>query len=109
MRHPSALFTATTRPSAVSGSCRGERLKLTCFAVAALNYEDGIWLEEQDEAGHKIEFIFDYNPADALGVEDGSVKMNEFSSWGSTLDGRMKPEISAPGMFLVFSPFARSF
>ncbi|KAH6661787.1 peptidase [Plectosphaerella plurivora] len=67
------------------------------IGFAALNYEDGIWLEEQDEAGHKIEFVFDHNPADALAIEDGTVKMNEFSSWGSTLDGRMKPEISAPG------------
>ncbi|KAI9150616.1 Peptidase [Paramyrothecium foliicola] len=67
------------------------------IGFAAINYEDGIWLEEQDEAGHSIEFIFDDNPAAAFGVDKGAASINDFSSWGATLNGRMKPEISAPG------------
>ncbi|KAK6221767.1 peptidase [Colletotrichum tabaci] len=67
------------------------------IGFAAINYEDGIWLEEQDEAGHSIEFEFEYNPAAAFAIDDGAAAINEFSSWGSTLNGRLKPEISAPG------------
>ncbi|KAM0279692.1 hypothetical protein ACHAQH_004494 [Verticillium albo-atrum] len=64
---------------------------------AAINYEDGICLEEQEEGSLTVEFEFEYNPANAIGIEDAAAAIDEFSSWGATLDGRMKPEISAPG------------
>ncbi|KAM0325167.1 hypothetical protein ACHAQA_007706 [Verticillium albo-atrum] len=67
------------------------------IGFAAINYEDGIWIEEQEEAGLTVKFEFVYDPSNAIGIKDAAVAIDEFSSWGATLDGRMKPEISAPG------------
>ncbi|KAL0930195.1 subtilisin-like protease [Colletotrichum truncatum] len=67
------------------------------IGFATINYEDGIWIEEQEEGGHSVEFEFVYEPTNAIGIENSAAAINDFSSWGATLDGRMKPEISAPG------------
>ncbi|KAI9148138.1 Peptidase [Paramyrothecium foliicola] len=61
---------------------------------ASLNYDDGIWLEEQDEAGHSLHFEF----SEETKVNDRSAAfVSYFSSWGTTLDARLKPEIAGPG------------
>ncbi|KPM44473.1 hypothetical protein AK830_g2099 [Neonectria ditissima] len=62
-------------------------------------YEDGDWIMSQVEAGNDVTFEFiNDNAAIAIprsGFAGG--RINDFSSWGPTLDARMKPEISAPG------------
>ncbi|KAK7427743.1 hypothetical protein QQZ08_005681 [Neonectria magnoliae] len=66
---------------------------------ALILYEDGDWLFTQSENGYNVtfEFVHDYQ---AVGIPRASFvggRINDYSSWGPTLDGRMKPEISAPG------------
>ncbi|KAK7409158.1 hypothetical protein QQX98_008651 [Neonectria punicea] len=66
---------------------------------ALILYEDGDWLFTQSENGYDVtfEFVHDY---EAVGIPRASFvggRINDYSSWGPTLDGRMKPEISAPG------------
>ncbi len=69
-----------------------------------INYEDGIWIVEQYDAGNTITFEF-VNDNKPVGVKSGSPAaggIDYFSSWGPTLDSRMKPEISAPGESATF-------
>ncbi len=83
-------YTASERELYSDAQPRGE---------ATIVYEDGDWLLSQFEAGYTVNFTFAVDHA-AFGVpRTGYVegRVNDFSSWGPTLDGRMKPEISAPG------------
>ena len=69
------------------------------LGAAAIRYDDGDWLLDQSESGHAVNFTFSMDH-DAVGIPRASFlsgRINDFSSWGPTLDGRMKPEISAPG------------
>ncbi|KAF6817888.1 subtilisin-like protease [Colletotrichum plurivorum] len=67
-----------------------------------ISYEDGQWLLKQKEAGRKVDFEFVENGGKAVGlpgVNPDSIAgaIDFFSSWGLTVDARLKPEISAPG------------
>lgn len=64
---------------------------------ASINYDDGVWLNNQTLAGENVTFEFVYDPAAAIGIDYFTNMINDFSSWGPTLDMRQKPEISAPG------------
>ncbi|RTE77920.1 hypothetical protein BHE90_007555, partial [Fusarium euwallaceae] len=66
---------------------------------AVILYEDGDWIMSQVEAGHDVTFEFIHNNQAISIPRSGFAggRINDFSSWGPTLDGRMKPEISAPG------------
>lgn len=64
---------------------------------ASINYDDGAWLNNQTAAGENVTFEFKYDPAAAIGIDSFTNMINDFSSWGPTLDVRQKPEISAPG------------
>lgn len=64
---------------------------------ASINYDDGVWLNNQALAGENVTFEFVYDPAAAIGIDYFTNMINDFSSWGPTLDMRQKPEISAPG------------
>ncbi|RSL59542.1 hypothetical protein CEP54_007251 [Fusarium duplospermum] len=66
---------------------------------ALILYEDGDWIMSQVEAGHDVTFEFIHNNQAISIPRSGFAggRINDFSSWGPTLDGRMKPEISAPG------------
>ncbi|KAK7721310.1 hypothetical protein SLS64_001606 [Diaporthe eres] len=66
---------------------------------ASINYDDGAWLNNETLAGQNVTFEFKYDPADAVGVDYFTNMINDFSSWGPTLDVRQKPEISAPDHF----------
>lgn len=44
-------------------------------------------------AGHSVTFEF----PDTNGTDLSAAFASTFSSWGTTLDARLKPEISAPG------------
>ncbi|KAJ3548242.1 hypothetical protein NM208_g1113 [Fusarium decemcellulare] len=62
-------------------------------------YEDGDWLISQIEDGNDVTFEFIQNN-EAIAIPRSGFaggRINDFSSWGPTLDARMKPEISAPG------------
>ncbi|KAM0326773.1 hypothetical protein ACHAQA_006647 [Verticillium albo-atrum] len=66
---------------------------------ALISYEDGTWLRQQYDQGRNVSLLFtpDKQPA-AISRESYAMgRINEFSSWGPTLDARMKPDISAPG------------
>ncbi|KAK1458687.1 peptidase, partial [Colletotrichum cuscutae] len=70
------------------------------FGLTSL--EDGKWLVEQNERGHKVNFEFVASGSKAVGIpsaNSGSVAgaIDYFSSQGLTVDSRLKPEISAPG------------
>lgn len=67
------------------------------IGFASINYEDGVWLNNRTLAGENVTFEFQYDPAAAIGVDSFTNMINDFSSWGPTLDVRQKPEISAPG------------
>ncbi|POS70050.1 peptidase [Diaporthe helianthi] len=60
---------------------------------ATVNYEDGQWIEDQLEAGFSVLFNF---TADNL-LDASGAFVNDFSSWGLTLDGSLVPHISAHG------------
>lgn len=69
--------------------------------MAGIAYEDGQWLLWHYDNNVTVTFEFEETPrpvslrwSDAL-----SVRPSAFTSWGPTLDGRMKPEIAAPGEF----------
>lgn len=64
---------------------------------ATINYDDGAWLNNQTVAGENVTFEFKYDPAAAIGIDSFTNMINDFSSWGPTLDARQKPEVSAPG------------
>lgn len=64
---------------------------------ASINYDDGIWLNNQSLSGENVTFELKYDPTAAVGVDYFTNMINDFSSWGPTLDMRLKPEISAPG------------
>nr|XP_036577467.1 subtilisin-like protease [Colletotrichum truncatum]KAF6784438.1 subtilisin-like protease [Colletotrichum truncatum] len=75
-----------------------------------LSYEDGQWLIKQKELGRKVTFEFVANGGKAVaipGVNSESIAgaIDFFSSWGLTVDGRLKPEISAPGRTLSEKAF----
>ncbi|KAH7375195.1 peptidase S8/S53 domain-containing protein [Plectosphaerella cucumerina] len=61
---------------------------------ATINYADGQWIEDEKEAGHSLTLEF---KATTPGADRGAAYSSEFSSWGTTLDGRMKPDITGPG------------
>ncbi|KAH7137431.1 peptidase S8/S53 domain-containing protein, partial [Dactylonectria estremocensis] len=71
-----------------------------CNSIAALIlYPDGDWIFTQAESGYDVTFAFTHDD-EAISIPRESFidgRINDFSSWGPTLDGRMKPEISAPG------------
>jgi hypothetical protein len=62
-------------------------------AVATINYIDGQWIEDELAAGNTVSFEFPEGNATDL----AAAFSNTWSSWGTTLDARLKPEISAPG------------
>ncbi|KAI8649528.1 hypothetical protein NCS55_01452800 [Fusarium keratoplasticum] len=66
---------------------------------AVILYEDGDWIMSQAEAGYDVTFEFIHNNQAISIPRSGFAggRINDFSSWGPTLDARMKPEISAPG------------
>ncbi|KAJ4178091.1 hypothetical protein NW755_013430 [Fusarium falciforme] len=66
---------------------------------AVILYEDGDWIMTQAEAGYDVTFEFIHNNQAISIPRSGFAggRINDFSSWGPTLDARMKPEISAPG------------
>lgn len=70
-------------------------------SAAVILHEDGDWIANQTEAGHSVTLEFEYSHV-AVGVNsfDGG-RPSYFTSSGPTLDGRMKPEISAPGGFIL--------
>ncbi|KAL0931116.1 subtilisin-like serine protease pr1c [Colletotrichum truncatum] len=73
--------------------------KVKCFAVALISREDGLWLLNKHKSGVSVtyEFVSNEKPI-AVPVDFyGGGAISNFSSWGPTLDARMKPEISAPG------------
>ncbi|VUC21929.1 unnamed protein product, partial [Clonostachys rosea] len=73
-------------------------------------YEDGDWIIKQVEAGHTVSLAFVYDQK-AIGIpRQGFVdgRINYYSSWGPTLDARIKPQISAPGgLILSTYPIAK--
>ncbi|EXJ85334.1 hypothetical protein A1O1_05698 [Capronia coronata CBS 617.96] len=73
---------------------------------ALITYEDGQWLLEQHEQNFTVtyEFVHDYVPvALPKAAGSGAGGISYFSSFGPTLDARMKPEISAPAGGTIFS------
>ncbi|KAM5343824.1 hypothetical protein ACJ41O_012361 [Fusarium nematophilum] len=67
--------------------------------AALILHEDGGWIISQVEAGNDVTFEFIQNN-EAIAIPRSGFaggRINDFSSWGPTLDARMKPEISAPG------------
>ncbi|KAI5855038.1 subtilisin-like protein [Durotheca rogersii] len=67
--------------------------------LATISYEDGAWLLDHYDRNITVTFEFEESPrpvsvrwSDAFGV-----RASAFTSWGPTLDGRMKPEIAGPG------------
>ncbi|KAJ4201741.1 hypothetical protein NW759_015510 [Fusarium solani] len=66
---------------------------------AVILYQDGDWIMSQAEAGYDVtfEFIHDNQAVSIPRSGFAGGRINDFSSWGPTLDARMKPEISAPG------------
>ncbi|WYZ40997.1 hypothetical protein EsH8_IV_001338 [Colletotrichum jinshuiense] len=72
------------------------------LGFALVSHEDGNWLVKQNELGYTVDFDFIANGGKAVaipGVNPESIAgaIDFFSSWGLTVDGRLKPEISAPG------------
>ncbi|KAH7328022.1 peptidase S8/S53 domain-containing protein [Stachybotrys elegans] len=66
--------------------------------AALISYQDGDWLVSQHEDGHQI--TLDFSSTAYLAAERPSFagrRMNSFSSWGPTIDARMKPDVVAPG------------
>ncbi|CAG9947874.1 unnamed protein product [Clonostachys rosea f. rosea IK726] len=66
---------------------------------ALVLYEDGDWILKQFEAGHNVTLHLSTSSDPVAVPKSGYVggRINDYSSWGPTLDGRMKPEVSAPG------------
>ncbi|KAF6838423.1 subtilisin-like serine protease pr1c [Colletotrichum plurivorum] len=73
---------------------------------ALVSYEDGNWLVTQHETNHTITFDFvnDNKPAAIDRPTFAGGRINQFTSWGPTLEARMTPQISAPGGS-IFSTF----
>lgn len=67
--------------------------------VALISYEDGKWLTDLHAAGNTVsfEFVNDQRPVGVGRESFSGGRVSTFSSWGPTLDARMKPDISAPG------------
>ncbi|KAH6665289.1 peptidase S8/S53 domain-containing protein [Plectosphaerella plurivora] len=63
------------------------------IGFATINYIDGQWIEDEFAAGNTVSFEFPESNATSL----AAAYSNTWSSWGTTLDARLKPEISAPG------------
>lgn len=58
-----------------------------------------MWLLEKHEKGLEITYEF-FNEGRAVSVPGGITRAGAadyYSSWGPTLDARIKPEICAPG------------
>ncbi|KAL0938388.1 subtilisin-like serine protease pr1c [Colletotrichum truncatum] len=73
---------------------------------ALITYEDGDWLVSQHESNHTVTFDFvnDSKPAAIGRPSFAGGRIDQFTSWGPTLDARMVPQISAPGGS-IFSTF----
>ncbi|KAF9870568.1 subtilisin-like serine protease pr1c [Colletotrichum karsti] len=71
-----------------------------------ITYEDGDWLVSQHESNHSVTFDFvnDHKPAAIDRPSFAGGRIDQFTSWGPTLDARMAPQISAPGGS-IFSTF----
>ncbi|KAK1450468.1 subtilase [Colletotrichum melonis] len=71
-----------------------------------INYEDGDWLVSQHERNYTVtfEFVNDNKPAAIDRSSFAGGRIDQFTSWGPTLDARMVPQISAPGGS-IFSTF----
>ncbi|KAF6832952.1 subtilisin-like serine protease pr1c, partial [Colletotrichum musicola] len=69
---------------------RDDQLK----GLATINYADGQWIEDEKAAGHNI--TFDFKSTNS-GEDRNAAYSSYFSSWGTTLDARMKPDIVGPG------------
>lgn len=69
------------------------------LTAALVLYEDGDWILKQFEAGHNVTLHLSTSSDPVAVPKSGYVggRINDYSSWGPTLDGRMKPEVSAPG------------
>lgn len=67
--------------------------------AALISYEDGDWLVTQHENGFDVTYSFDpdSSPVAAERPSWAGGRLNNWSSWGPTIDGRMKPEVVAPG------------
>lgn len=74
----------------------GQVYSVLTTPVATINYIDGQWIEEELAAGNTVSFEFPESNATDL----TAAFANSWSSWGTTLDARLKPEISAPGRSL---------
>lgn len=82
--------------------CIREAMANRDILVGYILYEDGVWLQRQYEQGRQVffDFIKDDRPV-GISLESYTIgRINSFSSWGPTLDARMKPDISAPGLCL---------
>lgn len=80
--------------------------RLLASPVSTMTTASG--LNDQILAGENVTFEFKYDPAAAIGVDSFTNMINDFSSWGPTLDVRQKPEISAPGELRDISDLRRS-
>ncbi|KAF5528702.1 Minor extracellular protease vpr [Colletotrichum aenigma] len=71
-----------------------------------ITYTDGDWLVKQHENNHTVTFDFvnDNRPAAIDRPSFAGGRIDQFTSWGPTLDARMAPQISAPGGS-IFSTF----
>ncbi|CAG9981484.1 unnamed protein product [Clonostachys byssicola] len=67
--------------------------------TALISYEDGDWLVTQHENGYDVTYSFDpdSSPVAAERPSWAGGRLNNWSSWGPTIDGRMKPEVVTPG------------
>ncbi|KAI1859774.1 hypothetical protein JX265_010223 [Neoarthrinium moseri] len=66
---------------------------------AVISYEDGAWLVDEHQNGYNVSFTFT-DSTTPLGASRPSLaggRMDSWSSWGPTIDSRMKPEVAAPG------------
>ncbi|KAJ0376520.1 hypothetical protein COL26b_005334 [Colletotrichum chrysophilum] len=70
-----------------------------------ITYTDGDWLVRQHENNQTVTFDFvnDNRPAAIDRPSFAGGRIDQFTSWGPTLDARMAPQISAPGGWATFS------
>ncbi|KAF3804736.1 Minor extracellular protease vpr [Colletotrichum gloeosporioides] len=71
--------------------------------LAGITYEDGQWLLQHSDNNITVTFEFEENPRPVSHrwTDANGVRTSAFSSWGPTLDCRMKPEIAAPGATIL--------